>query len=69
METLYLDDTVCSDTAEQQAIDGQVGSFIENIGRHVDRAHQFSPVIVEDLGAEESLSGINPLPGDSPMIL
>ena len=69
METLYLDDTVCSDTAEQQAIDGQVGSFIENIMRHVDRAHQFSPVIVEDLGAEESLSGINPLPGDSPMIL
>ena len=69
METLYLDDTVYSDTAEQQAIDGQVGSFIDNIGRHVDRAQQFSPVIVEDLGAEESLSDINPLPGDSPMIL
>lgn len=56
METLYLEDTVCSDTAEQQAIDGQVGSFTENIWQHVDRAQQFSPVIVEDLGAEESLT-------------
>lgn len=69
MENLYLDAAVCSDTEEPQPIDGQVGSFIENIGRQVDRAQQFSPVIVEDLGAEESLSGINPLPVDSPMLL
>ena len=38
----------------------QVGSFINNIRRQVDRAQQFPPVIVEDLGADESLSGINP---------
>ena len=66
----YLDAAVCSDTEEPQPIDGQVGSFIENTGRQVDRAQQFSPVIVEDLGAEESLSGINRLlPVDSTMLL
>lgn len=69
MENFFLDDTVCSDVEEQQPIEGQVGSFIDNIWRQDERAQQFSPVIVEDIGADESVSGINPLPVYSPMLL
>ena len=69
MGNSYMDDAVCSDTEEQWPTEDQLGSFINNIRRQVDMAQQFSPVIVEDQGAEESLSGINPLPVDSAMIL
>ena len=68
MENSHMDDSDFSDAEEQQPIEGQVGSFIKSIRRQFDRTQQ-ALVIVEDLGAEESLSGIYSLPVDSPMIL
>ena len=57
------------DREEDQPTESQVGDFIATIRKEVERAQQDIPVIVEDLGAEEDLTGVNSLPIDSPLLL
>ena len=64
---LSLRDTECNghpdvlDINEHQRTESQVGDFVSEIW-----GMEKTPVSVEDLGTEEDLGGINPLPVDSP---
>ena len=48
-------------------VNSQIDRFLTDIRAEVD--NKVTPILVEDLGPEETLHGINPLPIDSPLLL
>ena len=64
-----LGDMVSVDAEKHQRTESQVGRFVSDIRRDVDRVKQPVSVFVEDVGAEENPCDLHPLPVDSPDLM
>ena len=60
---------VSVDAEKHQPTESQVGRFVSDIRRDVDRVKQPVSVFVEDVGAEENPCDLHPLPVDSPALM